>query len=121
MGEGHLVAQVSHQQGFGKADYYEEDFYNPEEHGPVDPDDGLPVNDGIVLKLLRRLLVGHQVFRLVAHLAFVAARQETFHQRPTSRVHQSDRTAGELMMLTNRNRCHTPGAHQRPKGVSNDQ
>lgn len=68
----YLKSEVGDEERFGEADERKEDLDDPKSGGSADPPDGLPVDDRVIHKLLRRLLVGRQVFALVAHLATVA-------------------------------------------------
>ena len=76
-----LVGQIGEEESLHQADEGEDDLDDPEGRGSLDPQDRLPVDDRVVHKLLRRLLVGGQVDALVTHLASVTGSSSQICQR----------------------------------------
>lgn len=68
----YLVSQVGEQKGLGQADHGQNDLDNPQFERPVDPQNCIPVDDGVFLELFVCQVARQDVERLVPWGAAVA-------------------------------------------------
>lgn len=62
-----LVGEVSNEESLAEAHKGEKEFHNPKGKWTLNPDDGVPMDDGILHKLLCSLLPGNCVCRVIVH------------------------------------------------------